>query len=114
MQPEDLSQLNVPSDPQVHRDGLRFAFVLTRMDLDEDVIILQCRLRHLAEAQGALLPVIVENEGLHDGSNGVLLVMGSPVLVAAAAGAFVGNQEFRSEAMRDLNPRVYEIAIDFD
>jgi hypothetical protein len=31
-----------------------------------------------------------------------------------AAAAFVGNQEFSSEAMRDLNPRVYEIAIDFD
>jgi hypothetical protein len=31
-----------------------------------------------------------------------------------AAGAFVGNQEFPSQAMRDLNPRVYEIAIDFD
>lgn len=31
-----------------------------------------------------------------------------------AAGAFVGNQEFSSQAMRDLNPRVYEIAIDFD
>ena len=32
----------------------------------------------------------------------------------AAATAFAGNQEFRSEAMRDVNPRVYEIAIDFD
>ena len=31
-----------------------------------------------------------------------------------AASAFAGNQEFRSEAMRDINPRVYEIAIDFD
>ena len=31
-----------------------------------------------------------------------------------AASAFPGNQEFRSEAMRDINPRVYEIAIDFD
>ena len=31
-----------------------------------------------------------------------------------AAAAFPGNQEFRSEAMRDINPRVYEIAIDFD
>ena len=27
---------------------------------------------------------------------------------------FVGNQEFRSDTMRDLNPRVYEIAVDFD
>ena len=31
-----------------------------------------------------------------------------------AAAAFVGSQEFRSAVMRDLNPRVYEIAIDFD
>ncbi len=31
-----------------------------------------------------------------------------------AAGAFVGKQQFPSQAMRDLNPRVYEIAIDFD
>jgi hypothetical protein len=31
-----------------------------------------------------------------------------------AAAAFIGNREFSSEAMRDLNPRVYEIAIDFD
>jgi dipeptidyl aminopeptidase/acylaminoacyl peptidase len=36
MQPEDLSQLNVPSDPQIHPDGVRTAFVLTRMDLEED------------------------------------------------------------------------------
>ncbi len=36
MQPEDLSQLTVPSDPQIHPDGVRTAFVLTRMDLDED------------------------------------------------------------------------------
>ena len=36
MQPEDLSQLNVPSDPQIHLDGVRTAFVLTRMDLEED------------------------------------------------------------------------------
>jgi hypothetical protein len=31
-----------------------------------------------------------------------------------AAAAFIGNQEFGSEAMREINPRVYEIAIDFD
>jgi hypothetical protein len=30
------------------------------------------------------------------------------------AAAFVGQQEFRSPAMRNINPRVYEIAIDFD
>lgn len=30
------------------------------------------------------------------------------------AAAFVGRQEFRSHAMRHVNPRVYEIAIDFD
>ena len=31
-----------------------------------------------------------------------------------AAAAFMGSQEFGSEAMREINPRVYEIAIDFD
>ena len=31
-----------------------------------------------------------------------------------AAAPFAGNREFGSEVMRDLNPRVYEIAIDFD
>ena len=36
MEPENLSLLNVPSDPQIHPDGVRFAFVLTRMDLEED------------------------------------------------------------------------------
>jgi dipeptidyl aminopeptidase/acylaminoacyl peptidase len=36
MQPEDLSQLTVPSDPQLHPDGVRTAFVLTRIDLEED------------------------------------------------------------------------------
>jgi hypothetical protein len=32
----------------------------------------------------------------------------------AAAADFIGTREVRSEAMRELNPRVYEIAIDFD
>ncbi len=36
MQPEDLARLNVPSDPQVHPDGQRTAFVLNRIDLEED------------------------------------------------------------------------------
>ena len=36
MQPEDLAHLNVPSDPQIHPDDVRTAFVLTRMDLEED------------------------------------------------------------------------------
>ena len=36
MKPEDLSQLNVPSDPQLHPDGAKVAYVLTRIDLEED------------------------------------------------------------------------------
>lgn len=36
MKPEDLSRLNFPSDPQLHPDGVKVAFVLTRIDLDED------------------------------------------------------------------------------
>ena len=36
MKPEDLARLNVPSDPQIHPDGVRIAFVLTRIDLEED------------------------------------------------------------------------------
>jgi dipeptidyl aminopeptidase/acylaminoacyl peptidase len=36
MQPEDLAQLNIPSDPQIHPDGVRTVFVLTTMDLEED------------------------------------------------------------------------------
>jgi hypothetical protein len=32
----------------------------------------------------------------------------------AAAAAFVGNHEFPSGAMREISPRVYEIAVDFD
>lgn len=36
MKPEDLSRLNVPSDPQLHPDGVKVAYVLTRIDLDED------------------------------------------------------------------------------
>ena len=36
MKPEDLSRLNVPTDPQLHPDGVRTAYVLTRIDLEED------------------------------------------------------------------------------
>lgn len=36
MQPSDLQHLVVPSDPQLHPDGVRIAYVLTEVDLDED------------------------------------------------------------------------------
>ena len=37
-----------------------------RVDLDQDIVIPQCRLRHLAKPQGALLLVSIEDEGFHD------------------------------------------------
>lgn len=36
MRPEDLSAYSSPSDPQLHPDGIRVAYVVTRMDLDRD------------------------------------------------------------------------------
>jgi dipeptidyl aminopeptidase/acylaminoacyl peptidase len=36
MKPTDLARLAVPSDPQIHPDRVRVAYVLTRMDLEED------------------------------------------------------------------------------
>lgn len=36
MQPQDLALLAVPSDPQIHPDGERVAFVVSRLDLEED------------------------------------------------------------------------------
>ena len=36
MKPEDLALMNVPSDPQLHPDGVRTAFTLSRIDLEED------------------------------------------------------------------------------
>ena len=36
MVPEDLSGFATPSDPQLHPDGIRIAFVVSRMNLDED------------------------------------------------------------------------------
>jgi dipeptidyl aminopeptidase/acylaminoacyl peptidase len=36
MQPEDLATLSIPSDPRIHPDGRRVAFVVTRMDMDDD------------------------------------------------------------------------------
>lgn len=36
MRPQDISLLAVPSDPQIHTDGVRVAFVVTRLDLEED------------------------------------------------------------------------------
>ncbi|MDP3983997.1 MAG: S9 family peptidase [Acidimicrobiia bacterium] len=36
MQPTDLAQLQVPSDPQIHPDATGVAYVLTQMDLEAD------------------------------------------------------------------------------
>gem|GEM_PF-86736 len=36
MQPSDLEHLTVPSDPQLHPDGVRTAYVLTEIDVGED------------------------------------------------------------------------------
>ena len=36
MQPSDLQHLVVPSDPQLHPDGVRVAYVLTEIDLEQD------------------------------------------------------------------------------
>ena len=39
MRPDQLGDFAVPSDPRMHPDGERIAFVVTRMDLDEDKYI---------------------------------------------------------------------------
>ena len=36
MRPEQLGDLAIPSDPRLHPDGERVAFVVTRLDLEED------------------------------------------------------------------------------
>ncbi|MFH1103822.1 MAG: S9 family peptidase [Actinomycetota bacterium] len=36
MRPEDLAGFATPSDPQIHPDGTRVAFVVSRMNLDDD------------------------------------------------------------------------------
>ncbi len=36
MRPEQLGELAVPSDPHLHPDGTRIAFVVTRLDLEDD------------------------------------------------------------------------------
>jgi len=36
MRPEQLGDFAVPSDPRLHPDGVRIAYVVTRMDVDED------------------------------------------------------------------------------
>jgi dipeptidyl aminopeptidase/acylaminoacyl peptidase len=36
VQPTDLEHLTIPSDPQLHPDGTRVAYVLAELDLDED------------------------------------------------------------------------------
>ena len=47
MQPQDLALLAVPSDPQIHPDGERVAFVVSRLDLEEDTYRRQIHV-HLA------------------------------------------------------------------
>ena len=36
MRPEQLADLSIPSDPRLHPDGERIAFVVTRLDTEED------------------------------------------------------------------------------
>lgn len=36
MRPEQLADLSIPSDPRLHPDGERIAFVVTRLDLEQD------------------------------------------------------------------------------
>lgn len=36
MQPADLARLSIPSGPRLHPDGVRVAFVVSRMEFDED------------------------------------------------------------------------------
>jgi dipeptidyl aminopeptidase/acylaminoacyl peptidase len=36
MRPEQIGDLAIPSDPRIHPDGTRIAFVVTRPDLDDD------------------------------------------------------------------------------
>jgi dipeptidyl aminopeptidase/acylaminoacyl peptidase len=49
MQPEDLALLTTPSDPQIEPGGSRVAFVVTRIDLEEDAYLRQIHL-HDGEA----------------------------------------------------------------
>jgi dipeptidyl aminopeptidase/acylaminoacyl peptidase len=49
MQPQDLALLAVPSDPQIHPDGVRVALVVSRLDLDEDTYRRQI---HVHDASG--------------------------------------------------------------
>jgi len=37
-----------------------------RMSLDQDIVVLQHWLRHVAEAQGSFLFVSIDDEGFHD------------------------------------------------
>ena len=39
MRPEQLADLSIPSDPRLHPDGERIAFVVTRLDLEQDEYI---------------------------------------------------------------------------
>ena len=49
-----------------------------RVDLDQDIVIPQCRLRHLAKPQSALLLVSIDDEGFHDGPFSSLLPTPAP------------------------------------
>ncbi|MGH8923948.1 MAG: S9 family peptidase [Acidimicrobiia bacterium] len=46
MQPPDLALLAVPSDPQIHPDGVRVAFVISRLDLEDDTYRRQIHVHH--------------------------------------------------------------------
>ena len=48
MQPSDLDHLAVPGDPQLHPDGIRVAYVLSEVDLDDDRYV---RTIHLWDGQ---------------------------------------------------------------
>jgi dipeptidyl aminopeptidase/acylaminoacyl peptidase len=50
VQPADLAHLVVPSDPQLHPDGRRIAYVVTQVDIDEDRYV---RSVHLWDGEGS-------------------------------------------------------------
>ncbi len=51
MLPEQLGELAIPSDPRLHSDGERIAFVVTRLDLEDDKYVRRLWLWDGAEAR---------------------------------------------------------------